>query len=393
MENSTISITSSRQQENLQTKQIERAKREWEVTVDALPQLICLLDHQQHILRANRTVERWQLGSVVEVKGQAAHEFLHSNCTDPNCYLVSFLEQAWQKLNQGQSAELETADENLKRYLHLQVRPLSSQTTQNDVDTASFAVLVLDDITEQKQAEQALHQYTLELKTRNEELDAFARTVAHDLKSPLLPIIGNAALLKMLYETMPVEQVQRDLDVITRNAKKMESIIDELLLLAGVRKMDVEIKPLDMAAIITEAQNRLAHMIEECQVEFVLPPTSAWPIALGYGPWVEEVWVNYLSNGLKYGGQPPRLELGATLLEAENMICFWVHDNGPGLKPEELDRLFTPFTQLNHTRDRGHGLGLSIARQIVEKLGGQVSVTSSGVPGQGCVFSFTLPRK
>lgn len=374
-----------------QVKQIERAKREWEVTVDVLPQLICLLDHEGCILRANRTVERWQLGEVVEVKGREIHEFLHAGCRDPACGLLSFLDQAWSKLVKGQPAECEVEDELLKRHLSLQIHPLSSQTIKENGDAAIFAVLVLDDISEQKRVEVALRQYALELKTRNEELDAFAHTVAHNLKGSLTPIIGNAELLRMRYDTMPVEAFQKDLEIIAQSGQKIDRIIDELLLLAGVRKMEVEMEPLDMAAIIAEVQNRLAYMIEEYQAELTAPAASEWPAALGYGPWVEEVWANYLSNAIKYGGRPPQLELGATVFE-QDMIRFWVRDNGSGLKPEEQARLFTPFTQLNHARVKGHGLGLSIVRRIVEKMGGQVGVESEGIPGRGCVFSFVLPR-
>jgi signal transduction histidine kinase len=88
----------------------------------------------------------------------------------------------------------------------------------------------------------------------------------------------------------------------------MSNIVDELLLLAEVRKMDIELAPLDMAGIVDEAQTRLAHMIAERHAEIIAP--AAWPPALGYAAWVEEVWVNYLSNALKYGGTPPRVELG-----------------------------------------------------------------------------------
>ena len=115
-----------------------------------------------------------------------------------------------------------------------------------------------------------------------------------------------------------------------------------------------------------------------------------WPIALGYSPWIEEVWVNYISNAIKYGGRPPRVELGATV-QADGMVRFWVRDDGSGLTPAEQAQLFVPFTRLNKTPAKGNGLGLSIVRRIVEKLGGQVGVESEGLPGRGCVFSFTLP--
>ena len=177
----------------------------------------------------------------------------------------------------------------------------------------------------------------------------------------------------------------------------MSSIVDELLLLAEVRKVEeVETKPLDMANIVVRARERLTHIIEKHQAEIILP--AVWTAALGHAPWVEEVWVNYLSNAIKYGGQPPRIELGATPSQSPppggdaqgRMVRFWVRDNGPGLTPEEQARLFTPFARLDQVGTKGHGLGLSIVRRIVEKLGGQVEVESK--VGQGSIFSFTLPR-
>ncbi len=246
---------------------------------------------------------------------------------------------------------------------------------------------VLADITEGKRAEEALRQYTVELEARNEELDAFAHTVAHDLKGPLVPLVCYAEMLDKDYASLPGQKLREYSRVIAQHGFKMGSIIDELLLLAEVRKMEeVTIEPLDMASIVAEAQGRVAYLIEEHQAEIISPDT--WPVALGYGPWVEEVWVNYLSNAIKYGGWPPRVELGATG-QADGMVRFWVLDNGPGLTPEEQARLFTPFTQLAQVRAKGHGLGLSIVRRIVEKSGGQVGVESE--VGRGSVFTFTLP--
>ncbi len=230
-----------------------------------------------------------------------------------------------------------------------------------------------------------LRQQTAELQTRNEELDTFAHTVAHDLKNPVGLIMGYAEVLAQDYAAMSDEQRERFLQTVARNGRKMKSIIEELLLLAQVRKMQVEREPLDMAVIVFEAQQRMADMIKECQAEIVLP--AEWPIALGYAPWVEEVWVNYFSNAIKYGGLPPRLELGAAA-ESGGMVRFWVHDNGPGLAPEAEAQLFVPFTRLDQIRVKGHGLGLSIVRRIVEKLGGQVGEESQ--PGQGSTFFFTL---
>ena len=140
-----------------------------------------------------------------------------------------------------------------------------------------------------------------------------------------------------------------------------------------------------MARIVAEAQQRVAHLVEEHQAEIILPET--WPQALGYGPWVEEVWLNYLSNAIKYGGRPPSVVLGATV-QGDGMVRFWVRDNGQGLDERERDQLFVPFSRLDQGRAGGHGLGLSIVQHIVGKLDGQVAVESQ--VGQGSVFAFTL---
>jgi signal transduction histidine kinase len=237
---------------------------------------------------------------------------------------------------------------------------------------------------------ETLRQRADELKARNEELDAFAHTVAHDLNNPLSNVIGYAETLEMYYDKMP-DAVRRDsIQAISRSGRKMNNIIDELLLLSGVRQTEAKRMPLDMAGIVAEAQSRLADMINEAHASVTTPPPSAWLTAMGYAPWVEEVWVNYLSNAIKYGGKPPCIELGATL-QRDGMIRYWIHDNGPGIPPDARARLFSPFTRLDQIRARGHGLGLSIVRRIVEKLGGQVGVESEGVPGAGSTFYFILP--
>ncbi|MBN1811403.1 MAG: hypothetical protein JXA14_06180 [Anaerolineae bacterium] len=246
------------------------------------------------------------------------------------------------------------------------------------------------------QVEEALRQYTVQLEARNEELDAFAHMVAHDLDGPLAHMVGFAEALREDLAGLSDEEVCRHLQTISRSGRKMSSIIKELLLLASMRQMaDITLVPLDMTSIVAEAQHRLTDLIEECQAEIVLPAKSAWPVALGYAPWVEEVWYNYLSNAFNHGGQPPRVELGAEVQwsdVASPMVRFWIRDEGPGLTPEQQARLFRPFTQLESytQRAKGYGLGLSIVQRIVEKLGGRAGVESE--VGRGSLFWFTLPK-
>ena len=242
------------------------------------------------------------------------------------------------------------------------------------------------DLTERKSAEAELRRFARELQVRNDELDAFAHTVAHDLKSPLSIILGYSEMLLDMEPAAP-DALRRDgLQTIVATVDKINNIIDELLLLAEVRKGDVQTAPLAMGIIAREACARLEQVIRQQRAEIVF--VEQWPTALGYSPWIEEVWINYVSNALKYGGSPPRLEVGGDLLD-HRQARFWVRDNGRGLSAAEQARLFTPFTQLAHVRATGHGLGLSIVRRIVEKLGGTVGVESA--VGQGSTFYFTLP--
>lgn len=231
----------------------------------------------------------------------------------------------------------------------------------------------------------ALRRINDELEASNAELDAFAHTVAHDLQSPLGLISGFGEMLLLNYDEYPPEQHKNILSKMTRTAKKISNIVNELLVLSSVRQMDVEFETLDMTEILDEALQRLAEEIKTENPEIVMPPS--WPRARGYAPWIEEVWFNYLSNGIKYGGTPPRLELGVTE-EPQGTLRFWVQDNGSGLTAVDQKELFTPFTKLSQVRAKGHGLGLSIVRRIMERLGGTVGVQSE--VGAGSTFWFTL---
>lgn len=287
------------------------------------------------------------------------------------------------------------------------------------IHQARISLNLQQEIAERKQAQAKLQAYTQELEGSNAELDAFAHTVAHDLRNPLTAMIGYAYLIEKQALKQSPEKVVRSAQQIIRGGQKMSDIINELLLLANVRKLEsVPHAELNMGLIVIEARARLEQMIADTGATLTLP--KQWPTTVGYAPWVEEVWANYLSNALKYGGSPPQVELGwemekATIpqQEAETehppagiddqgydtwihtspfrqmFVRFWVQDNGPGLTPEEQAQLFTQFTRLHQTRAEGHGLGLSIVQRIVTRLGGTVGVESA--PGQGSRFYFTLP--
>src|SRR5690606_9544045 len=140
----------------------------------------------------------------------------------------------------------------------------------------SVLLVVLLDITLRKSAE-------VERERLIADLDSYAHAVAHDLKNPLSLIAGYANLLQEDIEVMPPEEVQEALDVILRTAFKMTDIVNALLVLASTRRLDeVEVEPLDMAAILLDVQERLAHAIAESQAMLVMP--GEWALELGLVP-------------------------------------------------------------------------------------------------------------
>ena len=230
-------------------------------------------------------------------------------------------------------------------------------------------------------------QARLDKKELLDELDAFGHTVAHDLKNPLATLLGRIGLLELIVDTAERPALRANLVEASRAADRLNRIIDELLLLAGVRRDHVTSEALDMRALVGEASARIAELLKQSGATLTVAGTL--PVATGYGPWVTHVWTNYLTNAAKYGGPAAKISVGGEQRPDGRTVRFWVADQGSGLDAAAQARLFVPFARISSIRAKGHGLGLSIVRRIVEKLGGEVGVESS--PGQGACFWFELP--
>jgi signal transduction histidine kinase len=271
------------------------------------------------------------------------------------------------------------------RYFDLRVSPLSGRSGRS-----SGRLVLLHDVTHRREeqaalarANAALSDANAELGASNEELDAFAHTVAHDLQNSIHNVLGYAELLRDDGPELPSDAHHVLAEDLVRQARKMGSVVHELLLLAVVRQTAVEPQPIAMDAVVGEALDRAQRARGDAR-EVALP--ASWPVASGHAPWVEEIWVNYLTNAAKYGG--PTVTLGAKAT-ASGHARFWVHDDGPGIPPEAQQHLFVPFSRVGTEAVEGHGLGLSIVRRITERLGGTCGVESA--PDRGTRFWFELP--
>jgi|GEM_PF-4707592 len=230
-----------------------------------------------------------------------------------------------------------------------------------------------------------VRQINTELEEANRKLDEYAHTIAHNMRNTVASIsMSNQLIL------MTVDNNSRAY----RHAKKSDALvyelvatIDSLLLLASVRDEEVDYYDIDMRLIVDKAISRLEEQIAIYSPTIELP--LEWITSVGYGPWLVELWMNLLSNAMKYGGTPSIILLGNEL-QSDGYVRYWIQDNGIGLTKEQQSKLFKKFSKLD--RVDGHGLGLSIVYEITSKLGGTVGVESQGKEC-GSRFFFTLPTQ
>jgi len=257
--------------------------------------------------------------------------------------------------------------------------------------TKNSILYIARNITKRKLAQSKMIKRSEQLLERNKELDAFSHTVAHDLKNPISTMLSFADYLYQEYDSLSSDETKEHLKTIIDSGNKSLQIIHSLLLFANVNKANIPSQKLNMANIIAESTKRLSTII--IQRKATIEIQEVWPSALGYSPWVEEVWTNYLSNALKYSNEQPIIEMGCDIMPISNnnkqMARFWVRDNGGGISKEDQSSVFLQFERLDQVKIVGHGLGLSIVQRIIKKLGGEVGVESE--IGTGSLFYFTLP--
>jgi len=228
----------------------------------------------------------------------------------------------------------------------------------------------------------------LEHKALVDELDAYAHTVAHDLKNPLSTVRLRIEMALLALDTPGGIAVKSHLEGALGAASQLATIVEELLVLAGVRKTAIVATPIEMAEVAGRAVEELESLRSNYGAE--IRQQESWPAANGHAAWIEDVWVNLISNAIKNGGERPLVEIGGEKVADRGMIRFWVRDRGAGIGVDRINKLFRPYEPDRHGRSSGsNGLGLSIVRRIVEKLGGSVGVDSA--IGHGSTFWFELP--
>ena len=227
---------------------------------------------------------------------------------------------------------------------------------------------------------------SFELENQNAELERFAYTVSHDLKSPLVTIKGFLGLLSKDLDTDDMGRVAADMEKINSAADKMGVLLDDLLELGRIGRVIGDPVNCDLFEIATQASQLIETQIEQMGIEIVI---DSMPSIQGDEIRLVEVFVNLIENAIKFMGdqKSPYVHIGA--VEIDGMVRCYVQDNGVGVDSRFQEQIFGLFERLS-ANVGGTGVGLALVKRIIEVHGGKIWVESDG-DGQGSVFYFTLP--
>ncbi len=339
------------------------AQAQQKVLFDSMLEGLLLLDHNRKIYLANRTFKNlFQLKT--ELRGKTIVEALRLHELDE---LLSRVDVEKSVLDY----EIKLPDLS-ERWLQVNAAAITNAAGERE-----GTILVFHDLTRLKQLER--------------QREEFVANVSHELRTPLSLIKGYVETLLDGARDNP-EVAERFLKTIERNANRLDLLIQDLLTISALEsgRMKLELSPVNLRALgekiftdlHSKADNKNMTLVNE------LPELTAH----GDMNRLDQVLANLVDNAIKYGRPEGHVTVGGKKLDDGRLEIF-VRDDGPGIPPEALDRVFERFYRVDKARSRdqgGTGLGLSIVKHIVQAHGGEVRAESE--PGQGATFFFTLPN-
>ena len=232
----------------------------------------------------------------------------------------------------------------------------------------------------------SLQELNEKLADSNQRLNEFAHVVSHDLKQPIQGIMGFSNLILMQYKSSLDEAVIRYLNRINQAGDRMQGLIQNLLDFAQLEKGDRPLSPVDCTAVITQVMDGLQAQIQSSQAQV---SCDLLPTVMGYETQLIQLFQNIIGNALKYAhpDRPPHIQI--TVDTAADGCNIQVQDNGIGIEPELLPKIFDPFQRAHQGEYDGNGIGLATCKKIIELHHGTISVMST--LGTGSTFALHFP--
>jgi PAS domain S-box-containing protein len=249
---------------------------------------------------------------------------------------------------------------------------------------------IIRDIGQRKQVEERLRATLEDLARSNKELEQFAYVASHDLQEPLRMVASYTQLLARRYQGKLDHEADEFIGFAVDGALRMQELINDLLTYSRVGSRALELQLVNTGLTVDRVVSDLGGAIEDCGARVTRDPDL--PTLLADATQLQQLFQNLIANGIKF--QRPGVPTEVHVSARSDIDCwvFAVSDNGIGIEPQYLDRIFVLFQRL-HTRTEypGTGIGLAICKKIVERHGGTITVHSQ--MGQGTTFEFTLPTR
>ncbi|MFP4040447.1 MAG: PAS domain-containing protein [Desulfosudaceae bacterium] len=356
---------------------------------EAIQDGLSVLDRDLNIVRANGWMQRRYAGPGTPLEGRKCYTvYQQRESICPWCPSVKAMETGLR-----QNAEVPYPDmESPTGWIDLSVFPMKNQQGR-----VTGLIEYVKDITDKKQAENELlrardelARRAAELERSNSELEDFAYIASHDLKEPLRGIHNYASFLLEDYEDK-LDQAGRDkLLTLTRLASRLEMLLDDLLNYSRVGQSGMALRQVDSGELVRQVLETMGFLLDDDRITVTMAENM--PRVICDRARVGEVFRNLISNAVKYNDQEaPEVAIGWEESRESGRVVLYVRDNGIGIPARHLDKIFKIFKRL-HARDKyggGTGSGLTLARKIIERHGGQIWAESE--PGRGSIFRFTLP--
>lgn len=251
-------------------------------------------------------------------------------------------------------------------------------------------VIFSEDITERKQAEDALENRSKQLEAANKELESFSYTISHDLRAPLRAIDGYTRMILKKHGDQFDSDCHGKFNVIRDNARMMGQLIDDLLAFSRASRTELSLSNLDVEELIREIWKELRNAEPDRRLHLKIP--ELLPPAGGDPAMIRQVLFNLLANAVKFtrGRQEAQIVVEGRVMQGENV--YSIKDNGVGFDMQYHDKMFGVFHRLHNEEEfEGTGVGLAIVQRIIQRHGGRI--WAEGRVDEGATFHFTLPRK
>jgi len=331
----------------------------------------------------------WVAGAFKEITGYTYDEYVASGGwmahLHPDDIEQDARDSATLQANKPVITEVRTYNKDRElRWVRVYANPV-----WNEIENRLIGIVgAVQDITERKQVEEEREALIHELENKNAELERFTYTVSHDLKSPLVTITGFLGFLEKDAMSGNIEGVKSSVNRIAGAAKKMQSLLSDLLELSRIGRLMNPAEDIPFSDIVHEAVDQVRGRLDD--IDAIVEIQRDFPIIHGDQIRLVEVVQNLLENSIKYSTPSVRLriEIGMDDPNEKKFPVFYVRDNGVGIEPQFHERIFGLFNKLD-TQSEGTGIGLSLVKRIIEVHNGRIWVESE--KGKGATFYFSLP--